>query len=739
MNGVVKNLLKGSATPFSGVDSAVLSVEGMAEPVPNKPRVLMVGMHLTKTRGGITTLAADILNSHLKSDHDFTYIASQAEDLGGAGKALLAMSAMLRFVVLCILKCPHLVYVHIGSNASLYRESAFVVLARLFRRPVISHFHAGDVDLYMARQTRVGKWLIRSAISLSSRIIAVSNESARQLAELNEDLPISIVPNVIDTSAFLATRRPEKTASGPVKLLFVGAIGKLKGEKDLVKALSLVKQAGGNVSVSFVGYRAEGLAEDCRHFGIVDSIDHLGPVAMDERLGFYRDADIFVLPTYAEAMPIAVIEAMAAGLPVITTAVGGIPEIIDDSVEGFLVECGDIKEFAEKILLLSRDKQKRLQMGSKGRSRILGQMNFDRYIESLRTEIEHTLSNPKKNMPVSLLVKRTIKSLASIAKAGLGYPSVSAGSVNILAYHRVVADIEKAEQDAIYGIVVSTATFRRHCELLLRKYDVVSLETALSPTDDRRKATRPMAVITFDDGYVDFYEEAFPVLKELGLPATVFLPTDYIGQLKPLAHDRIYWLLKLALAESVSMKNALQKAGVAPDTAAEFSRSDDLLYLTERLVYLPNELRERAVIEMESELGEKFEEYPKEYQLLSWEMVGEMARNGIDFGGHTANHVILPLENESVRKVEIDRCKQTLESELGTKVASFAYPNGEYNDSIRQMAADAGFSLAVTTQTRINTSGADLMALGRTSLCEESTRGIGGQYSHRVAELRLGT
>ncbi len=738
MGRLVKNLLQVSAAGRRPV-RAVLSAKGRAATATNKPRILMVGMHLTKTRGGITTLAADILRSDLKADYDLTYIASQAEDLGGVGKALLAVSATLQFVAQCFLKRPQLVYVHIGSNASLYRESAFVVLARLFRRPVISHFHAGDVDLYMARQPRVGKWFIRSAIALSSRIIAVSNESARQLAELNKGLRISVIPNAIDTSTFLADRRPEKTVDGPVKLLFVGAVGKLKGEKDLVQALALIKQTGVDVSVSFLGDRAEGLAEYCRKLGVTDSIGHLGPVPMYKRLDFYRDADMFVLPTYAEAMPIAVIEAMAAGLPVITTAVGGIPEIIDDGVEGFLIECGDVNELAEKIVLLSRDEQKRLEMGSNGRSRILRQMNFDRYIEGLRTELEQTISNPKKNIPVSLLIKRSIKSLASIAKARLGHPRVSPGSVNILAYHRVVADIGKAERDAIYGIVVSTATFRRHCELLRRKYDVVSLETAMRFADDRRETSRPIAVITFDDGYVDFYEEAFPVLKELGLPATVFLPTDYIGQPKPLAHDRIYWLLKLALERSVSMAAALRKAGVSGEIAGEFAGAGDLLGLTDKLVYLSNELRERAIVAMEQELGDELEEYPSEYRLLNWEMIREMSRNGIDFGGHTANHVILPLEVESVMKTEIDRCKQTLESELGGKVASFAYPNGEYNGLIKQLAANAGFSLAVTTQTGINRSGADLLALRRTSLCEESTRGIGGQYSHGVAELRLGT
>lgn len=706
--------------------------------IARKPRILMVGMHLTKTRGGITTLAADILNSDLKAHYDLKYIASQAEELGNIGKALLAASATLQFIAQCVLNRPQLVYIHIGSNASLYRESAFAILGRLFRLPVISHFHAGDVDLYMARQTRFGRWFIRSAIGISSRVIAVSKESARQLAELNGELRISILPNAINTSTFLALRRPEEISSEPVRLLFVGAVGKLKGEKDLLRALQLVKKAGVEVRASLLGYRAESAAEYCRELGITDLIEHLGPVAMDRRLDFYRRADIFVLPTYAEAMPIAVIEAMAAGLPVVATKVGGIPEIMDDEVEGSFVGCGDVKELAERILLLSRDPKKRIEMGKNAQARVRDQMSFDKYIEGLRTVIDETVPGTSSKVPHSLVAKRSIKSIASLAKTSLGYPRVPPGSVNIFAYHRVVADIEKAERDAIYGIVISTATFRKHCELLRQHYHVVSLETAMKHTGEHNKHDLPTAVITFDDGYVDFYEEAFPVLRDMGLPATVFLPTDYIGQEKPLAHDRIYWLLKLALDRSVPMGAALRVAGVADAVAAEFSGHGDLLTLTDKLVYLPNELREKAITEMERELGDGFDEYPNEYQLMTWEMVREMSRSGIDFGGHTANHVILPLENGSVADTEIHRCKEVLDSRLGKPVVSFAYPNGEYNEAIRQVTANAGFTVAVTTRTRINKAGDDLLTLGRTSLCEESTRGIAGRYSQRVAELRLG-
>ncbi len=353
-----------------------------------RPRVLMVGMHLTKTRGGITTLTTDILDSTLNQDYEFIYIASQAEDFGKFSKILLASRAVCKFVWTCLFRSPRLIYVHIGSNASLYRESAFIILGRIMRRPVISHFHAGDIDNYFPRQPAIGKKFILFAIGLSHSVIAVSRESARQLGHLDNKLRISIIPNAIDLAGFQNNKRvPYKSGKNdPVRLLFVGAVGKLKGENDLIRALAILRDQGSNVRASFLGYGAESLADNCAKYGVMELIEHLGPVAMRERIAFYERADIFVLPTHAEAMPISVIEAMAAGLPIISTAVGGIPEILDHGEEGLLFPAGNVKALAETIAVLVKNKQMRLKMGRNARKRARKQMNFSMYIERLRGE-----------------------------------------------------------------------------------------------------------------------------------------------------------------------------------------------------------------------------------------------------------------------------------------------------------------------------------------------------------------
>lgn len=358
-----------------------------------RPVVVMVGMHLSKTRGGITTLTDAILRSELQTEYRFHYIASQAEEYSMPRKVILALSAFVRFAVRILLDRPDLAYVHIGSNASLYRESAFILVGKLLRMRVLTHFHAGDLVQYYLHQNAIGRAFIRTALGWSDRIIAVSDASARDLRNVNPSLKIIVVANAIDTSLF-GTRAPGRHEDKLVRLLFVGAAGKLKGERDLVKALVLLKARRDlELRVSFIGQGTQDLNTLCDEEGIVDMLEHLGPVPMNQRVKLYDDADIFVLPTYAEAMPISVIEAMAAGLAVITTPVGGITELVSDGDDGLLFPPGDIPALAERIARLASDSEFRGRIGARAQVKARLLWDIDNYIPRLGKEISDTVKS----------------------------------------------------------------------------------------------------------------------------------------------------------------------------------------------------------------------------------------------------------------------------------------------------------------------------------------------------------
>lgn len=352
--------------------------------VRRRRRVLMIGMHLTKTRGGISTLTKEILNSSLTDDFEFEYIASQAEDFGKFAKARLALEAIFQFVRNCVRDAPESVYVHVGSNASLYRESFFILLAKIFRLKTIAHFHAGDFDFYYARQNPFGKFFIRRAIGLSDGLIAVSQDSARRLGEVvGAGKNVICIPNGIDTSEF--DFPPKRENDEPIRILFVGAIGKLKGERDLIETLKILKKRGDfDLKISMLGFGAENLRPVFEDAGITDWIEFLGAVALERRGEFYRNADIFALPTYGEAMSMSIIEAMSAGLPVVTTDVGGNPELVENGVNGWLVKAGDAEDLADKIAFFFENKTARNEFGASGKRK--AQANFDirNCVENLR-------------------------------------------------------------------------------------------------------------------------------------------------------------------------------------------------------------------------------------------------------------------------------------------------------------------------------------------------------------------
>ena len=337
--------------------------------------------------------------------------------------------------------------------------------------------------------------------------------------------------------------------------------------------------------------------------------------------------------------------------------------------------------------------------------------------------------------------KRTIKSsaapvmrLMNAVSRVVGGASRQAGRAMILCYHRIVPDIATAERDGIFGLMTSTETFRRHLEIVREHCEVMTLEEAGNVLKGEKRTARPAVVVTFDDGYRDNYDQALPVLRDLGMPATVFVSTGLVGAQEPLHHDRIYWLITRAIKRGFDLREAFEGIGLRSVRVNELVAVKDPLRICDQIVYLPFMVREKLIAKLEAALGA---DYPPGYEMLTWEMIAEMEASGISFGAHSDQHPVLTMEDGDTIEREIRRSKRTLEDRLGHAAKHFAYPNGQYNQAIKNLVAKVGFDLAVTTERRIAEEGDDLHALARIGLCEESTRGMSGQYSEAVARMRL--
>jgi peptidoglycan/xylan/chitin deacetylase (PgdA/CDA1 family) len=299
----------------------------------------------------------------------------------------------------------------------------------------------------------------------------------------------------------------------------------------------------------------------------------------------------------------------------------------------------------------------------------------------------------------------------------------------ILGLHRVLSREEQARAHSLPAIVLIDETFRALLEHLQRRYQVVPLEEALKSRRTMRNWRKPLCVITFDDGWRDNYTTAFPLLKEFGIPATIFLVTGLVG-----THE-VFWVERL--------RKKFQSLPEHTPIPAEFTtalapsgRDVTLEGLIERLKHMPAAERRRILDQIlppatEGTLTGNGDE------MLTWGEAIEMSRHGIEFGSHTVTHPLLTYERDKEVSDELVTSRQALGEKLGKEVKTFAYPNGDWNDRVRKLVEDAGYELAFTTQGGWYLAGKDCYTIPRIMLHDGSITGFDGRFSEAVLSLRL--
>jgi glycosyltransferase involved in cell wall biosynthesis len=353
-------------------------------------RVLMIGPG-ERIISGISALTETIVPV-LKQQVDLLYISTvEQRPLTECGKfswgnIALALSQYVRCLGALVRFQPNIIHLHTSHGIGWLKDSYFVLIGKAFGCHIVLHVHGGNFDEIYAKSFVLVQYYTRGVMSLVDAVITVSADWKRRLAGVVPVERLHAFRNCIAVDTF--GPRSGQVVAENAKALFLGRVGQPKGAFDLLEAMSRLKSSGCPLYLWLSGdeerdgdwARAQTRLEELQLENICQVV---GIVRGPKKAQLLNEASMFVLPSYYEGLPMALLEALAAGLPVVATPVGGVPEVIKDGYNGFLVHPGDVEALTEKLAILTNDQHLREMMGRRGREIAEQELDVKPYVNRL--------------------------------------------------------------------------------------------------------------------------------------------------------------------------------------------------------------------------------------------------------------------------------------------------------------------------------------------------------------------
>jgi glycosyltransferase involved in cell wall biosynthesis len=310
-----------------------------------------------------------LLDSSLARRHALVVIPTHRPG-GAAARAAVFAGGLRRLAAFCRGPRPRLAHVHMTVRGSMHRKAVSVALARSLGCPVLLHVHSGPGDLaaFHARLGPLRRAVFRGALRRADRVLAVSAASARELRERYGAHEVEVLPNPFP-AAPPGARPADPAAPGAAHVLYLGGFANpVKGGSVLLEALPALLRAWPDAPVTLAG-PGEPPPALAALDGRVRWRGWLDEAAKAQALD---DADVFVLPSTSEGLPVALLEAMAHGKAAVATAVGGVPDVLADGREGVVVPPGDPGALADALVRVVGDPGAARDAGRAARERAAG-------------------------------------------------------------------------------------------------------------------------------------------------------------------------------------------------------------------------------------------------------------------------------------------------------------------------------------------------------------------------------
>ncbi len=316
--------------------------------------------------------------------------ASSISDIGSFRLAklwVLIKNLIFLIYTLAKVKPDYVYFVPAISGLSFFRECVYALLIKLFNIPIIYHLHGKGISDYTRNPIlkRIYTWFFHD-----EHIIHLSPLLYEDIANVVHRRQVHFLANGIRTPERLDLDGKNDRSNGRVTILFLSNLIPSKGPVILLDACARLKKLGYDFKAIFVGNPSNDLSKEkfedlVKQRDLENHVHYAGPKYGEEKTKMLTSADILAFPTFfrKECFPLILLEAMACGLPVVTTNEGAIPEIIEDGMNGFIVPRKDTITLSDRLALLISNPDQRLKMGEAGRQKYLEHYHIEAFEEHL--------------------------------------------------------------------------------------------------------------------------------------------------------------------------------------------------------------------------------------------------------------------------------------------------------------------------------------------------------------------
>jgi len=353
----------------------------------NRPVVLLLGPHRAAV-SGVSTHLNLLMDSSLGEDFELVHFQVGSEGRDENALTRLARLALSPFALFATILFRHVALVHINTSLNpraYWRDVAYLFIAKLLRARVVYQVHGGKLPHEFFADRKLATKFLRWTLRLPDLVLLLAQVELDAYRIFVPEQNLVRLPNGIDTRPYSRIPTVRTRAEYPLRLVYIGRLDREKGLYETLQGLRLACELGVDARLIVAGRGPEEgrLRRYAQALGIAARAAFIGPVFGDEKVKLLATADMMILPSYAEGLPYALLEAMAAGIPVIATPVGAIPDVVTHGTHGHLVPPRDGRAIAQALVNVNGDRESITWMSRACRRRIQAAYSIDRLAAEL--------------------------------------------------------------------------------------------------------------------------------------------------------------------------------------------------------------------------------------------------------------------------------------------------------------------------------------------------------------------